>query len=90
LNISAEELYFRAWMLPKLSRFGKASWILNGVLFAGYHTFQIWLFPQLLIASLGMALIVRLTRSIWPAVAGHMVVNFLLGMLGPLALVLGG
>jgi membrane protease YdiL (CAAX protease family) len=89
LNISAEELYFRAWMLPKLSRFGRASWIVNGVLFALYHTFQFWLFPQLLVASLGIAFVVWKTRSIWPAIAGHLVGNFLLGVLGMLALVLG-
>jgi membrane protease YdiL (CAAX protease family) len=89
LNISAEELYFHAWMLPKLSRYGKASWIVNGVLFALYHTFQIWLFPQLLVASLGMALVVWKTRSVWPVIAGHLVGNFLLGMLGLAALVFG-
>jgi membrane protease YdiL (CAAX protease family) len=88
-NISAEEIYFRAWMLPKLSRLGAASWIVNGVLFACYHTFQIWLFPQLLVASLGMALMVRVSRSIWPSVVGHLVANFLLGMMGSTLLVLG-
>jgi membrane protease YdiL (CAAX protease family) len=87
LNISAEELYFRAWMLPKLSRLGRASWPINGLLFAAYHLFQIWLFPQILIASLGMALVVRMTRSVWPSIAGHLVGNFLLGILGFLALV---
>ena len=35
-----------------------------------------------------MALIVRLTRSIWPAIAGHLVGNFLLGIAGFLPLVL--
>jgi membrane protease YdiL (CAAX protease family) len=89
LIISAEEVYFRAWMLPKLARLGGASWIVNGVLFACYHSFQIWLFPQILIASLGMALMVRMTRSIWPSVAGHLVGDFLLGMLGATLLVLG-
>ncbi len=89
LNIGAEELYFRAWMLPKLSRLRGASWIVNGVLFALYHSFQIWLFPQILVSSLGIALVVRLTRSIWPAVAGHMIVNVLLGMAGMVCLVLG-
>lgn len=88
LIISAEESYFRAWMLPKLSRFGKASWIVNGILFACYHSFQIWLLPQILIASLGMALVVRMTRSIWPAVAGHLIGDFLLGMLSATILVL--
>jgi membrane protease YdiL (CAAX protease family) len=88
-NIAAEEVYFRAWMLPKLSRLGGASWMVNGVLFAFYHSFQIWLFPQLLVASLCMALVVRLTRSIWPSVVGHLASNFLLGMLGSTLLVLG-
>jgi len=55
LNILTEELYFRAWMLPKLSKYGSWSWVINGVLFAFYHSFQIWLLPTILVASLSFA-----------------------------------
>ena len=89
LNILAEEIYFRAWLLPKMQSFGKWSWILNGLFFALYHTFQLWLFPMLLIVSLATTLTVYLSKSILPAFVTHMVANFSLSILGILAIVFG-
>lgn len=82
LNILTEELYFRAWLLPKLSKYGNMSWVINGGLFALYHSFQLWLLPQILPISLFIAYVVYKSRSIWPAFAFHMLVNTLtvLGM----------
>ncbi len=88
LNILTEELYFRAWMLPKLSKFGKYSWVINGALFAFYHTFQLWMLPVLLPASLAMAYVFYKTKSIWPSLAGHIIGNFVLSMMGVIMLVL--
>lgn len=87
LNILTEELYFRAWLLPKLSRYGAWSWVLNGVLFALYHTFQLWLLPVLLVASLLFAFICYRSKSIWPPLVAHLVGNFLLSILGVLMLI---
>ena len=87
LNILTEELYFRAWMLPKLSRYGAWGWIMNGVFFALYHTFQIWMLPTLLVASLFVAFVFYKSRSIWPPFAAHLVGNFLFSILGILALI---
>jgi membrane protease YdiL (CAAX protease family) len=89
LNILAEEVYFRAWLLPKMQSFGKWSWVLNGLLFALYHTFQLWLFPMLLVVSLTTTLTVYISKSILPAFATHLIANFLLSVLGILALVFG-
>jgi len=89
LNILAEEIYFRAWLLPKMQFLGKWSWVVNGVLFALYHTFQLWLFPLLVVVSLATALVVYLSKSLWPAFAVHIVANFLIGMLGILVIVFG-
>ena len=82
LNILTEELYFRAWLLPKLSKYGNMSWVINGGLFALYHSYQLWLLPQILPVSLFTAYVVYKSRSIWPAFAFHMLVNILtvLGM----------
>ena len=77
LNILAEEFYFRAWMLPKLSRYGSWGWVINGILFAFYHSFQIWLLPLLLISSLSFAFVFHRTRSIWPTFAIHLLLNAL-------------
>jgi hypothetical protein len=87
LNILTEELYFRAWMLPKLSRYGTWGWVMNGILFALYHTFQIWLLPPLLVASLFFAFIFYRSKSIWPPFAAHLIGNFLLSILGILMLI---
>ncbi|MBN2387174.1 MAG: CPBP family intramembrane metalloprotease [Anaerolineales bacterium] len=88
LNIVTEELYFRAWMMPKMARFGAWSWVLNGVLFAFYHTFQLWLLPILLAGSLGFAFLFYRIRSVWPPFVGHFIVNFLLSLVGILALII--
>jgi membrane protease YdiL (CAAX protease family) len=89
LNILAEELYFRAWILPKLTKYGAWGWVMNGVLFALYHTFQLWLLPALLVASLFFAFIFYKSKSIWPSLAAHLIGNFLLSILGVLMLILG-
>jgi len=87
LNILVEEIYFRAWLLPKMQSLGKWSWVANGLLFALYHTFQLWLFPMLVIISLSITLTVYLSKSILPAVTIHFIANFLLTIIGILALV---
>jgi len=89
LNILAEELYFRAWILPKLSKYGKMSWVINGTMFALYHIFQFWLFPTLLVGSLLWAFILFHTKSILPALVGHFVGNFLFSILMLSMLVFG-
>lgn len=89
LNILAEELYFRAWLLPKMSKYGNISWVINGTLFALYHSYQFWLLPTILVASLLMAFVIYKSKSIWPALAAHLVGNFLFTILGILMLVMG-
>lgn len=89
LNILVEEIYFRAWLLPKMQSLGKWSWVVNGLLFALYHTFQLWLFPILVIISLSITLTVYLSKSILPAFTIHFIANFLLSIIGILALVFG-
>lgn len=89
LNILAEEIYFRGWLLPKMQNFGKWSWVLNGLLFALYHTFQLWLFPMLFVLSIATTLTVYLSKSILPAFLTHIIANFILGILGIIILVFG-
>lgn len=89
LNILAEEIYFRAWLLPKMQSLGKWSWVANGVLFALYHTFQLWLFPIIVIVSLASTLVVYLSKSLWPAFVVHIVANFLFAIVGIFILVFG-
>lgn len=88
LNILAEEIYFRAWLLPKMQKLGKWSWVVNGTLFAFYHTFQLWLFPPIFVVSLATTLTVYLSKSILPAFFVHFIANFLMAIVGIIALVL--
>ncbi|MBK8808141.1 MAG: CPBP family intramembrane metalloprotease [Bacteroidales bacterium] len=68
--------------------FGKWSWVLNGLFFALYHSFQLWLFPMLLFASLTSSLVVYKTKSIVPGFVFHFIANFLLAIFGILYLIL--
>lgn len=88
LNILVEEIYFRAWLLPKMQSLGKWGWVLNALLFALYHTFQLWLFPILAVVSLSITFTVHFTKSVLPAFTLHFIANFLLAVIGILALVL--
>lgn len=87
LNILTEELYFRAWVLPKLNKYGKLSWVINGTLFAFYHSYQLWLIPQILPVSLFTAFVVYKSKSIWPAFAFHIAAN-LVTVIGMVLLIL--
>ena len=89
LNIFTEELYFRAWMQPKLIRYGNLGWIMNGTFFALYHSYQLWLFPTLLVAGLSFAFIFYKSRSVWPVFAFHLSGNFLMAILGVILMVMG-
>ena len=86
LNILTEELFFRAWMLPKLERFGSRAWMINGMLFGLYHIFQLWLLPVILVVSLASAFVCHKSRSIWPPAALHLLLN-LLNLIGILVLI---
>lgn len=89
LNILGEELYFRAWVLPKMVKYGPWAWILNGILFALYHSYQLWLLPTLLVTSLFSAFVVYRSKSVWPAIAVHLVANFLISILSITMLIAG-
>jgi len=88
LNVLAEEIYFRAWLLPKMHSLGNWSWILNGLFFALYHTFQLWLFPVLFVASITTAFVVYRSKSILPAFAFHLIANFIMSIIGIIYLVI--
>jgi len=88
LNIITEEIYFRAWIMPKLMKYGAWAWVINGTLFAFYHTFQLWLLPAILAASLGIAFLFYKTKSIWPIFVLHLTINGL-NLIGIWMLIMG-
>jgi membrane protease YdiL (CAAX protease family) len=59
-----EELLFRGLLLPRMATFGRADWLVNGVLFACYHLHEPWVIPQtVLVDTFAEALPSRRWRS---------------------------
>ena len=67
-----EELLFRGLLLPRMGNFGRADWVVNGVLFAAYHLHVPWVIPQTLVVdTVALALPARRYRSSLLGIAAH-------------------
>jgi len=67
-----EELLFRGLLLPRMGSFGRADWVVNGVLFAAYHLHVPWVIPQTLVVdTVALALPARRYRSSLLGIAAH-------------------
>ena len=84
-----EEMYFRGYLLPRISRLGAWAPLLNTVLFSLYHFFTPWLNVSRIIGLLPMVYAAWWKKSIYVSMAVHVLGNaipmvFLLaGLLGP-------
>jgi uncharacterized protein len=83
-----EEMYFRGYLLPRLSRYGKAAPWINLVLFTVYHFWQPWLYPTILVSLTSLVFPVWWLRNIRLGIIIHCALN-LIGGLGTAALLLG-
>jgi membrane protease YdiL (CAAX protease family) len=71
-TVLGEELLFRGLLLPRMGRFGRADWLVNGLLFAVYHLHVPWVIPQtVLVDTLAVALPSRRYRSALVGIAAH-------------------
>jgi uncharacterized protein len=71
-TVLGEELLFRGYLLPRMAgSFGRADWLANGVLFAGYHVHMWWSIPGILLDALTFALPSRYFRSALIGIAVH-------------------
>jgi CAAX protease family protein len=84
-----EELYFRGYLLPRLSRFGPWAPVLHLVLFTLYHVWQPWLYPTLLVALFPLIFAVWRTRNVRLGILTHCALN-LIGGLAAVGQLLGG
>ncbi|MBA2558756.1 MAG: CPBP family intramembrane metalloprotease [Propionibacteriales bacterium] len=67
-----EELLFRGLLLPRMGTFGRADWLVNGLLFALYHLHEPWVIPQtILVDTFVEALPSRRWRSSLIGIAVH-------------------
>jgi uncharacterized protein len=71
-----EELYFRGHLLPRIDRFGARAPLINSVLFALYHLWSPWRWPQIFFGMLPMSWMAWRTRSVAISMAAHIMVNF--------------
>jgi membrane protease YdiL (CAAX protease family) len=69
-----EELLFRGLLLPRMRRaFGRADWIVNGVLFGFYHLHEPWVIPNAIVTGFLCAYPTRRYRSAWMGICIHSV-----------------
>ena len=84
-----EELFFRGYLLPRMKRFGKWAWVINGACFGLYHFWQ----PHNLIAIVAVGLILSFivwkTRNVWLGIVIHCFIN-IAGALGGYLAASGG
>jgi membrane protease YdiL (CAAX protease family) len=73
----AEELYFRGYLLPRLSRFGFWAVPLHTTLFALFHVWTPWMFVARVIGIIPFAYVVQRKQNIYIGVIAHVFVNTL-------------
>jgi membrane protease YdiL (CAAX protease family) len=72
-----EELYFRGYLLPRLSRYGKWAPLLNVILFVLYHFWQLHLLVLSIIGLLPMVYIVWRKRNVYLSIIVHCSTNLI-------------
>jgi membrane protease YdiL (CAAX protease family) len=72
-----EELYFRGYLLPRISRLKAGAPVLNGVLHSLYHFWMPWQVPGLILGLLPAAFVVWWKRNIYLGMIVHVVGNVL-------------
>jgi len=72
-----EELYFRGYLLPRISRFKMWAPAFNGVLHSLYHFWMPWQAPGLILGLLPAAFVVWWKRNIYLGMIIHVVGNTL-------------
>jgi membrane protease YdiL (CAAX protease family) len=83
-----EELYFRGYLLPRLSRLEGWAPLVNVLLFSIYHFFTPWQNPIRIIALLPMVYMVWWKRNIYLGMIVHCAGN-MVGAIGMLVMALG-
>jgi membrane protease YdiL (CAAX protease family) len=71
-TVLGEELLFRGLLLPRMrGAFGRADWIVNALLFAGYHLHQPWSMPGAFTTGLVQAYATKRWQSAWFGIIAH-------------------
>jgi membrane protease YdiL (CAAX protease family) len=87
-TVLGEELVFRGYLLPRMrGAFGDRDWIVNGLLFTGYHLHIPWAMPSILFDTFLLAYPAKRYRSALVSIAVHSVQSVIVIIIG-LSLVL--
>lgn len=71
-TVLGEELFFRGLLLPRMRKgFGRADWVVNGLLFGLYHLHEPWQIPNAIVTGFLCAQPTRRFRSAWMGIAIH-------------------
>jgi membrane protease YdiL (CAAX protease family) len=72
-----EEMYFRGYLLPRISRFGKAAPLLGGIFFGLYHVWQLYGFVSVLLMGVLLSYLVWWKRDLRLSISMHIFANAL-------------
>jgi membrane protease YdiL (CAAX protease family) len=72
-----EELYFRGYLMPRLSRYGRWTPLLGGLLFGLYHIWQLYSFPTIFLLGAALGYVVWWKRDIYISIGLHVFANAL-------------
>lgn len=75
VGVVAEELYFRGYLLPRLSKLGTWAPLFNVVLFILYHFWQPYMLAVGIIGMLPLVYIVWWKRNVYLGIIAHCVMN---------------
>jgi membrane protease YdiL (CAAX protease family) len=74
-NFFGEEIYFRGYLMKKTAFLGKINWIVNSVLFALYHLWQVQQTWPMIGLVLAFGLLMALRKDIYVLIAFHFLAN---------------
>lgn len=84
-----EELYFRGYLLPRLSRYRRWAPLLGGLFFGLYHVWQLFSFPTVFLLGAALGYVVWWKRDVRLSIGLHVFANALVRLtflMGALAL----
>ena len=76
-----EELYFRGYLLPRLSRYGRWAPVLGGLFFGLYHIWQLFSFPTVFLLGTALGFVVWWKRDIRISIGLHVFANALMRLM---------
>jgi membrane protease YdiL (CAAX protease family) len=80
-TVLGEELFFRGLLLPRMrAAFGRADWVVNGILMGAYHLHQPWHIPRSIMAGWLMAYPTKRFRSAWMGIIVHSTQSVFIGI----------